>query len=91
MSCGVGQRRSSDPSLLWLWRRLEATAPIQPLAWEPPYAEAAAQEMAKKIFLIKNKYINNKDLLSSTGNSTQYSVVTCLGKESEKEWVQVYV
>ena len=25
-----------------------ATAPIQPLAWEPPYAVEAAQEMAKK-------------------------------------------
>ena len=24
-----------DPALLWLWRRPEATAPIQPLAWEP--------------------------------------------------------
>jgi len=23
-----------------------ATAPIQPLAWEPPYAEGAAQEIA---------------------------------------------
>ena len=26
-----------DPALLWLWRRLAATALIQPLAWEPPY------------------------------------------------------
>ena len=25
-----------------------ATAPIGPLAWEPPYAAGAAQEMAKK-------------------------------------------
>ena len=25
-----------------------AIAPIRPLAWEPPYAEGAAQEMAKK-------------------------------------------
>ena len=25
-----------------------ATAPIQPLAWEPPYATGAAQEIAKK-------------------------------------------
>ena len=38
MSCGVGRRRSSDPALLWLWHRPEATAPIRPLAWEPPYA-----------------------------------------------------
>ena len=48
MSCGVGCRRGSDPVLLWLWRRLAATALIQPLAWEPPYAVGAAQEMAKK-------------------------------------------
>ena len=34
--------------LLWLWCRLAATAPIRPLAWEPPYAKGAAQEMAKR-------------------------------------------
>ena len=28
--------------LLWLWRRLAATALIQPLAWEPPYASDTA-------------------------------------------------
>ena len=48
MSCGVGCRLGSDPALLWLWRRLAATAPIGPLAWEAPYAAGAAQEMAKK-------------------------------------------
>ena len=46
MSCGVGHRCSSDPELLWLWYRPVATAPIQPLAWEPPYATGAAQEIA---------------------------------------------
>ena len=34
--------------LLWLWRRLVATAPIRPLAWEHPYAAEAAQENGKK-------------------------------------------
>ena len=48
MSCGVGRRRGSDPALLWLWRRLAATALIRLLAREPPYAVGAAQEMAKK-------------------------------------------
>ena len=48
VSCGVGHRRGLDPALLWLWRRLAATAPIGPLAWEPPYATGAAQEMAKR-------------------------------------------
>ena len=46
MSCGVGCRRGSDHALLWLWRRPVATAPIQSLAWEPPYAAGAAQEIA---------------------------------------------
>ena len=45
---GVGRRRGSDPALLWLWHRPAATAPIGPLAWEPPYAAGAAQEMAKR-------------------------------------------
>ena len=48
MSCGVGCRLGSGPELLWLWRRLAATAPIRPLAWEPPYAAGAAQEIAEK-------------------------------------------
>ena len=48
MRCGVGHRRGSDSAMLWLWRRLVATAPMRPLAWEPPYAPGAAQEMAKR-------------------------------------------
>ena len=48
MSCGVGGRLGSDPTLLWLWRRQVATAPVGPLAWEPPYAGGAAQEKAKR-------------------------------------------
>ena len=48
VSCGVGCRRGSDAALLWLWRRPVATAPIRPLAWEPPYAAGAAQEKAKR-------------------------------------------
>ena len=34
-------------ALLWLWHRPAAIAQIPPLAWEPPYAAAAAMEMAK--------------------------------------------
>ena len=37
------------------------------------------------------KYITNKDLLYSTGNSTRYSVMTYMGKDSKKEWIYVYV
>ena len=48
MSCGVGCRCGSDPALLWLWHRQVATAPIKPLAWEPPYATTAALEKTKE-------------------------------------------
>ena len=45
---GIGHRCGWDPALLWLWHRLEATAPIRPLAWEPLYATGAALEKAKR-------------------------------------------
>ena len=41
--------------------------------------------------LLYIKYITNKDLLYSTGNSTQYSVMDYMEKESRKEWLYVYV
>ena len=47
MICGVGCRCSLDLVLLWLWRRLAATAQIRPLAWEPPYAVGVALENTK--------------------------------------------
>ena len=37
-----------DPVLLWLWRRPAATAPIQPLAWEPLYAGGVALKRQKE-------------------------------------------
>ena len=50
--------------LLWLWRRLAATAPIRPIAWEPPYAAEAAQETTKR----QKKNVFHLRLLSSTYN-----------------------
>jgi len=41
--------------------------------------------------LLYIKQIANKNLLYSTGNSTQYSVMAYMGKESKKEWVYVFV
>ena len=35
--------------------------------------------------ILYTKQITNKDPLCHTGNSTQYSVITYVGKESEKE------
>ena len=48
-SCGVGHRRSSDPKLLWLWRRSAAAALILPVAWELPYAAGVDLKRQKKI------------------------------------------
>ena len=48
-SCGVGHRRGLDLALLWLWCRPAATAPIGPLAWEPPCAVGVALKRQNKI------------------------------------------
>ena len=34
--------------MLWLWYRPAATAPIQPLAWELPYAVGAAKKKKER-------------------------------------------
>ena len=54
-SCGIGHRGNSDLVLLWLWHRLAAAAPIQPLAQKFPYAEGAALKRKKEK---KNKNLN---------------------------------
>ena len=55
MSCGVGRRRGSDPALLWLWCKLAAEDPIQPLAWEPPCAAGSSPRKDKKMKKKKKK------------------------------------
>ena len=40
--------------------------------------------------LLYKKYIN-KDLLYSIGNYIQYLVITYNGKESEKEYIYIYI
>ena len=60
MGCGMGSRCGSDPKLLWLWCRPAATALIQPLAWEPPYAkgEALKSQQRQKKQKTKNKSVH---------------------------------
>ena len=45
VSCDVGLYLA----LLWLWCRPVDAAPIQPLAWEPPYAAGVTLKRKKKI------------------------------------------
>ena len=69
MSCSVGCRRGSDPELLCLWRRPVATALIRSLAWEPPYAEGTAQEMAKEKKKKENETVLSPFSLGFLGSS----------------------
>ena len=62
MSCGVGQRCSSDPSLLW--RRLPAVALIRSLAWETPYAGGVALKCKKKKKKERKKDVVERMILS---------------------------
>ena len=41
--------------------------------------------------LLYTKLIGNKDLLNSSEKSIQYSVIVYVGKESEKEWIYMYM
>ena len=77
MSCGVGRRRGSDPTLLQLWRRPVAEALIRPLAWEPPYAEGAVEEMAKRQKKKKKKnHMENCSIYTNFLNmKKQYSML----------------
>ena len=45
----------------------------------------------KTYTIIYIKQINNKDLLYSTGNYTQYLVIIYKGKESGKEYIHIYI
>ena len=60
MSFGVVRTHGSDLALLWLWCRPVAAAPIQPLAWEPPYAAGAAQEIATATTTTKKRQKTKK-------------------------------
>ena len=48
MSCGTGHRQGSDLTLLWLWCRPAAIAPIRPLAWKPQCAVGTAIKRPKQ-------------------------------------------
>ena len=66
VSCDVGCRCSLDPALLCLWHRPVTTAPIGPLAWEPPYVAGVALKKQNEIKSKNKKHyclINNISLL----------------------------
>ena len=60
VNCGIGCKHRSDPTLPWLWHRLEATALIRPLAWELLYALCVALKRLKKKKKERKKVNQNK-------------------------------
>ena len=79
MSCGVGLRCGLDPELLWC--RPAATAPIRPLAWEPPYATEAAQETAKRL---KKKKKKEKKSMKGTSIQSMFRKLEGLNRNTFK-------
>ena len=49
------------------------------------------QEFGNNIYTLLYIKLVNKDLLYSTGNYTQYFLITYKGKKSEKEYVYTYI
>ena len=66
LPCGVGRRCGSYSTLLWLWCRPAATAPIRSLALEHPYAMGSALKKKKRK---KEKRQELGDLLGGGGSS----------------------
>ena len=61
--------------------------------WRGGWGGEINQEFGINIYtLLYIKWVNNKDLLYSTENYTQYLVITYNGKESEKEYINnIYI
>ena len=76
MSCGVDHRHSLDLALLWLWRRLAATALIRLLVGELPYANRCGPKKTRK----KNNFA-----ATSGGKKVLSSVGSCQGEENKSE------
>ena len=70
VSYRIGCRQGLDLALLWLWCRPAATAPIRPLAREPPYAAGVAVKRKKK-----------KDLAMSTVHISSLGIFACLRQD----------
>ena len=82
LCCGVGHRLGSDPALLWLWRRLAATAPIRPLAWELPCATGVA--------LKRQKTEKKKKVVLQSGSATFHRHATVFSRDCDiRAWEEL--
>ena len=65
MNCGVGHRHGLGPALLWLWCRLAAAAPIQPLAPETSMPQVGPLKKNANVILSSLMAQRVKDLALS--------------------------
>ena len=83
MSSGVGWKHDSDLTLLWLWCRPVAAAPIRPLAWEFPYATCAALKK-KKINKVARKDLS-RDVIFKMREGKKISHLNISKRTSKEE------
>ena len=77
----MGHRCNSDLALLWLWRRLAATAPNRPLAWESSCAVSAALKRTKD----KKKKFGPANSLTDYKHPNQVKIKTSLQKSQQSK------
>ena len=73
-----------DLELLWLWRRLAATAPIWPLAWEFPYASDVALKRPKIVIINLKKFLELPKELLWKGVGRGWGLQTLQGKDKQQ-------
>ena len=65
--------------MLWLWHRPVATAPIRPLAWEPPYAVGAAlknkQTKKKEMAKILHRHFSKEDTNDQQAHEKRLKII----------------
>ena len=89
MSCGIGHRHGSDPTLLWLWYRPVITALSAHLAQEPRYAAGVALKRQKQnktyqtLKTVREKMAHNDEKIQSTETNPEMTEV--------KELVDKYI
>jgi len=79
-----------DPVLQWLWCRPEAAAPIQPLAWELPYAAGALESKKKKRKKSWQYFSRSSQVNLSVDSDWEVKRGSGLGKWSHVLSVQIF-
>ena len=90
MSCSRGLIGGSDTTLLWMWCRLAAVAPIQTLDWELLYAAGVAPTSKKNQTKIKQNKTEIKEMLKKKKKKKKRKSDSerVFKSDLEKQWLQ---